>query len=367
MSAGVTAATPDYRPRFPETRPAVAILGCGQIANTAHLPAYQKAGVEVAGVWSLDETTTAGIQERFPGVGTVYRDGDELLADPRVGIVDIATGPAGRVEWIAKAIAAGKHVLTQKPLISDPADLPALEEALAEAARRGLRVAVNQNARWAPAWRLVTLLIRDGAIGDVVGVTHLHDKPLPPIAGTPFDDVEHMLISDYLVHWVDITRCWLEGSTVETVAAHDSRVPGQPETARNPWHATIHLGCTDGATALLRVVGNAKTRTGGCPFWVHGTEGTLRGSILLGSDRVVLERGDTTTSFALEGQWFVDGFAGTMGELMSAIDEDREPENSAAHVLASVRTTFAAVESVRAGGAVVRPTNLELTRARALL
>ncbi|MFP3608165.1 hypothetical protein SB753_40645, partial [Paraburkholderia sp. SIMBA_053] len=80
----------------------------------------------------------------------------------------------GRVELIAAAVAAGKHVLAQKPLISDPADLPRLLEVLADARSRGVRVAVNQNARWAPAWRLATLLIREGRIGDVVGVTHLH-------------------------------------------------------------------------------------------------------------------------------------------------------------------------------------------------
>ncbi len=363
MTATGDVPVPDYRPRFPDGRPGVAILGCGQIATTAHLPAYERNGVDVVGVWSRDDSTTAGIQDRFPGVGRVYRDGAELLADTRVSIVDIATGPHGRVEWIAAAIEAGKHVLAQKPLISDPAELPTLLAVIAEADRRGLRVAVNQNARWAPVWRLATLLIRQGAIGQVVGVTHLHDKPLPPIAGTAFDDLEHMLLSDYLVHWVDITRCWLEGSTVQTVVSHDSRVPGQPDTARNPWQATVHIGCTDGATAALRVVGNAATRTGGCPFWVHGTEGTLRGSILLGSDRLILERGEATTSFALEGQWFVDGFAGTMAELMSAIAEDREPENSAAHVIASVRTTFAAVESATDDGAVVRPGDLVFAHA----
>ena len=135
----------------------------------------------------------------------------DLLADPRVDVVDIATGPEGRLDLIADAIAAGKHVLAQKPLSIDAAELPRLEHLLATARDRGIRVAVNQNARWAPAWRLATLLVRRGDIGQVVGVTHLHDKPLPPLAGTAFDDVPHMLLSDYLVHWIDITRCWLEG------------------------------------------------------------------------------------------------------------------------------------------------------------
>lgn len=351
-------AVPDYRPRFPDGRRlGVAILGCGQIAQNAHLPAYSRYGVDVVGVWSRTPATTADVPDRFDVVRQVYATAEDLLADPDVDVVDIATGPEGRLRWIDAALDAGKHVLAQKPLTFD---LPGLAPLLRKADERGLRIAVNQNARWAPPWRLATLLVADGAIGDVVGVTHLHDKPLPPIAGTPFDDVPHMLVTDYLVHWVDITRCWLEGRGVDSVQARDSRVPGQPDAARNPWSATVHVQCDDGATALLRVVGDARTKNGSCPFWIHGTEGTIRGSVLLGSDRLTLERGDTTTTYALEGQWFVDGFAGAMGELLCAIAEDRPPSNSAAHNVASLELVLAARSSAQAGGAVVPTPGLRL-------
>jgi predicted dehydrogenase len=114
-----SSAVPDYRPRFPDgPRPAIGILGCGRIAQTAHLPAYAAYGLDVAGVWSRTRATTAGVPERFGVVRRVYATAEDL------------------------------------------------------------RIAVNQNARWAPPWRLATLLVEDGAIGDVVGVTHLHDKPL---------------------------------------------------------------------------------------------------------------------------------------------------------------------------------------------
>ncbi len=352
---------PDYRPRFPADRPAVGLIGAGAIARTAHLPAYAAWGVPVVAVASRTPAHARSLAADF-GIETVHESVDALLADPRVDVVDVATGPDARLGLVEAAVAAGKHVLAQKPLLTDPAELPRLRTVLAAARARGVRVAVNQNARWAPAWRLATLLVRDGAVGDVVGVTHLHDKPLPPLAGTPFDDVPHMLLTDYLVHWIDITRCWLEGGRVDTVSAHDSRVPGQPDDARNPWHATLHLGLDTGASASLRVVGDARTRTGGCPFWIHGTHGTLRGSVLLGSDTLVLERGDESTRFALEGQWFTDGFAGAMGELLTAVAEDREPENAAEHVLATVRIGLAAAASAEAGGTPVRPERLELTR-----
>lgn len=353
-------AIPDYRPHVPENPPNVGIIGAGAIARAAHLPAYAAWGIPVTAVASRSAESARALAADF-GVDTVHRSVAELLEDPDVAVVDIATGPEGRLDLIERAVAAGKHVLAQKPLSVDPAEQTRLRDVLASARARGVRVAVNQNARWAPAWRLATLLVRDGAIGDVVGVTHLHDKPLPPLAGTPFDDVPHMLLSDYLVHWIDITRCWLEGSPVTWVAAEDSRVPGQPDEARNPWHAGIRFATAKGATASLRIVGSVRTGSGGCPFWIHGTEGTLRGSVLLGSDALELDRGQDRTAYPLEGQWFTDGFAGTMGELLAAVVEDREPENSAEHVLATVRIGIAAVASAEQAGAPVRTPDLDLT------
>jgi hypothetical protein len=55
----------------------------------------------------------------------------------------------------------------------------------------------------------------------------------------------------------------------------------------------------------------------------------------------------------VSGAWFVDGFAAAMGELMSAVAEDREPENAAADAADSVRLVLAARESAERGGAPV--------------
>ena len=349
--------TLDTGPRFPgpspDDRGGVAILGCGTIAQSAHLPAYQQHGVEVVGVWSRTAATTATVRERFPFVGRVYSSADELLADPEVRYVDLATGPVGRLEWLEAAIGAGKHVLAQKPLTLSVDDLVRLPGLLATARAAGVRVAVNHNGRWAPPWRATTLLLRQGAIGDVVGVTHLHDKPLPPLAGTPFDDVPHMLLTDYLLHWVDVTRTWL--GDITTVQASDSRTPGQPDEASNPWAATLSMTAATGATAVLRIAGNAVSSEPGCPFWVHGTTGTLRGSVLIGSDRLELDDGTRRTPVQLSGAWFVDGFAAAMGELMCAVAEHREPENSAVDAAASVVLVLAAAASAERGGVPVDP------------
>jgi predicted dehydrogenase len=340
-------------PRFPGDRSGVAILGCGTIAQSAHLPAYQQHGVGVTGVWSRSAETTAGVRERFPFVGRVYASAEDLLADPEVRYVDLATGPEGRLDWLEAAIAAGKHVLAQKPLTLSTEDLARLPDLLAKADAAGILIAVNHNGRWAPPWRATTLLLRQGTIGEVVGVTHLHDKPLPPLVGTPFDDVPHMLLTDYLLHWVDITRTWL--GPVVSVQATDSRVPGQPDAARNPWSATLSMTAATGATATLRIAGNLVSSQPGVPFWIHGTTGTLRGSVLLDSDRLEVDDGTTRTAVPLTGAWFVDGFAAAMGELMCAVAEDRQPENSAADAALSVGLVLAARSSADQGGAPVDP------------
>jgi predicted dehydrogenase len=343
----------DYRPSFPPgDRPGVGIVGCGGIVKLAHLPAYAKYGVDVMGVYDPSPAATDGIRERFPVVSRVFASLDELLAHPDVGVVDIATHPAIRPELIRRALAAGKHVLAQKPLALD---VPTARDVVEEAERRGLRLAVNQNGRWAPAWRTATLLIEQGAVGDVVAVTHLYDHDFEWILGDWPDELEHFVLYDFSVHWFDITRCWLDGKMITGVRALEYRTSGQPPESKAPLGALVAVECDDGTSAAIRSIGSARTSRPGNPFWIHGTEGTIRGSVRKGSDFVELERDGVATHYPLVGEWLPDGFAGTMGELMSAIAEKREPFNSARHNLLSLQLTLAACRSAEQDGRPVAP------------
>ena len=135
--------------------------------------------------------------------------------------------------------------------------------------------------------------------------------------------------------------------------ATDWRVPGQPGHARNAWGATVQIRWATGADVLIRTVGDARTARPGAPFWIHGTEGTIRGSLLLGSEHLELDRDGEVVPFELQGAWYPEGLAGTMGELLSAVAEGREPYNSARHNLLSLELTLAACRSADANGAPV--------------
>jgi hypothetical protein len=78
--------------------------------------------------------------------------------------------------------------------------------------------------------------------------------------------------------------------------------------------------------------------------------------VLLDSDFVELERDGVITRYTLQGAWYPDGFAGALAELISAIDENREPFNSARHNLLTLGMTLAACRSAEQGG---RPVTLD--------
>lgn len=338
----------DYKPRFPEEyQPGVGIIGFGGVARRAHMAAYKKYGVNVVGVYDVRAEATAGAAEEF-GI-TVFGSVDELLAHPAIEVVDIATHPEHRVPLIRQALAAGKHILAQKPLALD---VDAAQAVVEEAEQQGLKLAVNQNGRWSPAWRIATLLVRQGTIGDVLAVTHMYDMKFGWIPGTHFDELAHFAIYDYSVHWIDITRCWMEQKTLRAIRASDYRTPNQPQEGKTPWGMWVEALYDDGAHAMIRGIGCSETVRRGHPFWIHGTAGTIRGSTL-GNDFIEVEKDGIFSRYELEGQWFPDGFAGTMGELLCAIAEGREPSNSARHNLLSLQMTLAACRSADEGGRAV--------------
>lgn len=330
-------------------RPGIGVVGCGEIVRMAHLPAYGALGVKVVGVYDPRPEATAGVREEF-AVQHVFASLDELMATPAVGVVDIATHADVRPPLIRRAIAAGKHVLSQKPLALD---VKTARELVFEAEQAGVKLAVNHNGRWAPPWRAATHLVEQRAIGEVTSITHLDDRDFEFIVGTPYDDVPQFMLGDYSIHWIDITRCWLDQPPL-AARAMTYRTPNQPPTAKEDWGGWISFEYENGVNALIRQTGCSKTADPGQLFWIHGDRGTIRGRIgdagFGGEDELTVETADGTAAQPLRGRWFNDGFAGTMAELLSAISEDREPYHSGRHHLLSLEMTLAACRSAQEDG-----------------
>jgi predicted dehydrogenase len=351
MADGLVLPEINYRPSFPAGySPRVGLIGCGAIALSSHLKAYAKFGVKVAGVYDIRPAAAEAACAMYE-LPTPCSSLGELLADSSIEVVDIATTPDVRVPLMARALEAGKHILAQKPLAPTVAEA---REIVAAAERLGLKLAVNQNGRWLPPWRIATLLVEQGVIGDVLAITHLYDMKHGWTIGTHFDEMEHFVIYDFSIHRLDIIRCWTDGRAPVSIRAREYRTPNQPPEGKTPWGAWMEVAYEGEVNAMVRGVGCSETSRPSQPFWIHGTDGTIRGSVL-GRDFVEVEKNGLFARYTLEGDLHLDRFAATMGELFHAIAEDREPYNSGRHNLLSLQMTLAAVRSAEQGGRPVAP------------
>ncbi|MDQ0473328.1 Gfo/Idh/MocA family protein [Labrys wisconsinensis] len=145
----------------------IGIIGCGTIS-----PAYLKAaaGFPILSIKGLADLDPAAAERRAAEFGLRARSIDELLADPAIEIVVNLTIPKAHVEVGLKAIAAGKHVHSEKPLGITTAEAAPL---LAAAKARGLRVGCAPDTFLGGGQQACRALVDEGAIGT-------------PIAGTAF-------------------------------------------------------------------------------------------------------------------------------------------------------------------------------------
>lgn len=336
--------TPDlaYQPPVPEDPSNIALVGCGDITDQ-HLAAYTEAGWDVLAFCDIDEEMARARRDEYYPSGDVYTDAADVYARDDVGVVDVATHPEPREGLIEDAIRAGKHVLSQKPFVLD---LDAGERLAELADEHGVKLAVNQNGRWAPHWSFVRHAVRGGYVGEVLGV-HLdahwdHDW----IADERFDEIHHAILYDYAIHYFDLVACVMQDRDPDRVYASVARSPAQTATPPLLGQATIEY---EGAQASLVFDGNVARGTADRTY-VGGTEGTVRSEGPHLTDQAVsLYLDDCVVRPDLAGSWFPTGFQGTMGELLSAIEDHREPENSGWNNLASLELCYAAVAAAEDG------------------
>lgn len=328
-----------YRPRDPKTyRPHIGLIGCGGITKH-HLHEYRKAGYTVSAMCDVVFSRARAHQKEFFPQATVCRDYHQILEHEDIGVVDVATHPAERVAIIEDALKAGKHVLSQKPFVLDLNVGRRLVD-LADQCDR--RLAVNQNGRWAPHFSYMREAVSAGLIGQVSAVHMNVQWDHTWVKGTPFEKVRHLILYDFAIHWFDMLACFMGPKKPLRVYASTARTVTQPIEP-----ALLAQVLVEYENAQATLVFDADTRYGQQDSTrVIGSGGTLSSfGPDLKKQSVTLTTAAGVARPRLVGTWFEDGFHGTMGELLCAIEEDREPTNSARNNLMSLELCFAAVAS----------------------
>lgn len=245
-----------------------AIIGSGFI-GTVHIEALRRIGVSVTGL--LEASPELGARRATAlGLSRAYASLAELLADDAVRVVHVTSPNELHHPQVKEILAAGRHVVCEKPLAMTSGESAELVE-LAAASR--LVNAVNFNIRFYPLNQHVAELVRDGGLGDVRLVTgrYFQDWLLYDTDWNWRLEKEQggalRAVGDIGSHWLDLTS-FLAGRRVEAVMADLTtfipvrQKPAGPvltfSTERASDTIPVKIETEDVATILLRFEGGAR-------------------------------------------------------------------------------------------------------------
>jgi predicted dehydrogenase len=136
------------------------VLGAGWLVNRATASAIHQADeARLVAAGARDIRRAEAIQP-----DRAYDSYAAVIDDPAVEVVYIALANDAHLPWIRAALAAGKHVLCEKPLVLTAADA---ESVFAQAEAAGLLLVEAAWSRWHPRMRRIVELARSGSLGDL--------------------------------------------------------------------------------------------------------------------------------------------------------------------------------------------------------
>ena len=142
-------------------------IGCGNVTEKKSGPAFSKVeGSMVTAVMSRDEKKVKDYAQRH-NIPKWYTDAQELINDPDVNAVYIATPPSSHATFAIMAMKAGKPVYIEKPMASNYEDCARINRISEET---GVPCFVAYYRRYLPYFIKVKELIEQGEIGNIINV-----------------------------------------------------------------------------------------------------------------------------------------------------------------------------------------------------
>ena len=347
----------------------IGLFGLGEAARNIHLPACDRiAGAVVVAGSDPSPKARAWFAAAAPEAA-VYENADQLLAREQLDWVIIATPPNSHRELCLKALAAGVHVLCEKPFVVQAADADAISDA---ADANGRCVAVNHEFPYMPIFAEAQRLIGSEEFGQPTFVQfwqHVLEVP----HGDPSWREENLTMREFGTHVVDLAA-HLFGSLPERVYARMAS-PGGRDGSDLVDVATLDFPGGRIASVVLDRVSHGPHRY--LEMRMDGTKGSLRASFggraTLGVDveprtrrprlqfdlaaggQVWLESGQGTQRRVVARNGFnpfADATAELLGQAMDAVDQGRKPTVDARRAKQIVRLIDTVYASARCGHAL---------------
>ena len=249
----------------------IAIIGCGAIANGAHIPAYMKnPEAEIKYFCDIIPERAQAAVEKY-GCGTAVTDYHDVLTDPEVVAVSICTPNLMHSVISIDAMRAGKHVLCEKPTARTYAEALEMQKVQHET---GMTLNIGVCNRFNDSVRRIKQYIDDGKLGTVhhVYVSFRAHRSIPGLGGafTTKASAGGGALIDWGVHYLDIVMYCTGDPTPKTVTGEAFCKLGKDMpnyVYKNMWSEnTKDLNGTydvdDSVTALIRTSGPVITVNG---------------------------------------------------------------------------------------------------------
>ncbi len=334
-----------------------ALIGCGRISPN-HIRAALDNGLEVVALCDLDADKMEQVAKAVSGQVARYTDYRRLLAETDAQIVAIATDSGMHAELSLAAIAAGKHVLIEKPIALSMADARKICKAAKES---HVTVGVCHQNRFNLAVMQLRQALENGRFGKLShgAVTvrwHRSEAYYDQAAwrGTWAQDGGTLM--NQCIHGIDLLR-WMMGDEITEVCGMTAR------------RLHEHTECEDIGTAVVRFRNGALgTVEGTANVYPQDMEETLsifgeHGTVTLGGvsvnrvDRWLFADASEDMSDYVEQteNIYGNGHTRLYGDFLAAIAENREPLVDAYAGMAALELVLAIYKSQKEGRIVRLP------------
>lgn len=260
------------------------IIGAGGIARTRMIPGILDS--EYATVTALmgpHKATLNKVQKELSDKGvpvSIYEDLNQLLNDPAVDAVYVASPVFAHKEQVIAAAEAGKHVLAEKPLALSVADA---EEMVKKVRQTGVKASAAFMMRFQAYHQQIRQAVSEGLIGDVVSTRAQQVFWYPDMQGAWRQEKAKGgggALMDVGVHMMDLTE-FLTGSTI-------TEVTGFVETRTFAYDAddvcNLVLRLDSGAAGYVDAAFDMHPAPGGSILEIYGTQGSIIARGTIGQD-----------------------------------------------------------------------------------
>lgn len=328
------------------------LVGCGAMSKAWFEAARTIGDIDIVGVVDLAKDRAEARIAEFDLNAAIASDNlSDILAQTNPDLLFDVVIPAARHATVTAGLAAGCHVLSEKPMAETMVEA---RDLVGRAKAAGRIHAVVQNRRYLAQIRRIRRLVESGAIGDV---TSLHcDFFLGPHFGGFREEMRHVLFLDMAIHTFDAAR-FLAGEAADAVYAREWE-PGNSWYSQGSSAAAIfefsngaiftYRGswCADGMRtsweSAWRIVGSK-----GSIVW-DGHDDIRAEAVTSGKDG--LFSGVAAIEIPpLDASHRIGGHLGVMQDFIAATRGGSAPETAGNENIKSLAMVFGAIESAETG------------------